>query len=57
MKEWLWKVGMSGGGRVFGFALVMALFSDFSLLIPSAIFCETLLAIFVGFFWEGCDAQ
>lgn len=57
MKEWFRKVTMSGGGRVFGFALGMTLFSDFSLLIPSAIFCETLLAIFVGFFWEGGDAQ
>lgn len=57
MKEWLRRVTMSGGGRVFGFALGMALINDFSSIIPAAIFCELIMATIAGLFWKGGDAQ
>lgn len=57
MKEWFRRASLSGGGRVFGFALGMALFNDFSLLIPAAIFCELIMATIAGLFWKGGDAQ
>lgn len=57
MREWVRRVTMSGGGRVFGFALGMALINDFSSIIPAAIFCELIMATIAGLFWKGGDAQ
>lgn len=57
MGEWFGKVAMSGGGRVFGFALGMALCSDLASIIPAAIFCELIMATLAGLFWKGGDAQ
>lgn len=57
MKEWFRKASMSGGGRVFGFALGMALLNDFSSIIPAAIFCELIMATIAGLVWKGGDGK